>query len=228
MGIMHLLDNPVWSALAGPQAGFGEFTGAAARFRPDVAPFAALADPDDPQAWSDLAKLVGPGGLALLAGVGAVPDGWQVTRRTPGVQLVATGELRAEPDPEAVPLGPADAPEMLALVALTKPGPFRERTVELGGYLGIRDGGRLVAMAGERFRPAGYAEISAVCTDPAYRGRGLAGRLIRAVAAGILARGETPCLQAAEDNVGAIRLYRNLGFSYRRPIVFMGARPDAP
>jgi ribosomal protein S18 acetylase RimI-like enzyme len=228
MGIMHLLDNPVWSALSGPQAGFGEFTGAAARFRPDVAPFAALADPDDPQSWADLAKLIGPDGLALLAGVAAdaVPDGWQVTGRTPGVQLVATSELRAEPDPAEVPLGPADAAEMLALVELAKPGPFRERTVELGGYLGIRDGGRLVAMAGERFRPTGYAEISAVCTDPAYRGRGLAGRLVRAVAAGIVARGDTPCIQAAEANVGAIRLYQKLGFAYRRSIAFMATRPD--
>lgn len=226
MEFMHLLDNPAWSALSGPQAGFGEFAGAAARYLPDVAPFSALADPDDPQSWADLAKLVGPAGFALLAGVDAVPAGWQVTGRTPGVQLVATGELRAEPDPAAVPLGPADVPEMLDLVARTKPGPFRERTVELGGYLGIRDGGRLVAMAGERFHPPGWTEISAVCTDPAYRGRGLAGRLVRAVAAGISARGETPAIQAAEDNVGAIRLYRALGFAFRRSITFMGVRPD--
>ncbi len=219
-------DNFVWAALTGPQAPFAEFTGAAARFRPDVAPFAALADPADPQAWADLAKLVGPDGLAVLPGVTAVPAGWREIGRTPGVQLVGTAGLRPEPVPEAVPLGLADVPEMLDLVARTKPGPFEERTVELGGYLGIRDGGRLVAMAGERLRPPGRAEISAVCTDPAYRGRGLAGRLVRAVAAGISARGETPFIQAAEHNVGAIRLYGALGFAHHRNIVFLAARPD--
>ena len=37
-------------------------------------------------------------------------------------------------------------------------------------------------MAGERLRPAGWSEISGVCTDEAVRGQGLAGRLVRAVA----------------------------------------------
>ena len=51
-------------------------------------------------------------------------------------------------------------------------------------------------MAGERLRPPGWTEISAVCTDPAWRGHGLASRLTRAVAACIVARGETPFLHA--------------------------------
>ena len=47
-------------------------------------------------------------------------------------------------------LGENDVPEMLALAALTEPGPFRQRTIQFGGYVGMRDGGRLVAMAGRR------------------------------------------------------------------------------
>jgi hypothetical protein len=38
------LDNPAWAALTGPQAHFAEFNGQAVRYRPDVSPFAALAD----------------------------------------------------------------------------------------------------------------------------------------------------------------------------------------
>jgi len=109
---------------------------------------------------------------------------------------------------------------MLELVARTDPGPFRERTIELGTYLGIRHEGALVAMAGQRLSPPGWTEISAVCTDAAYRGRGLAARLVRAVAAEIHARGRTPFLHAAASNVNAIRLYEKLGFTTRRPIVF--------
>ena len=90
----------------------------------------------------------------------------------------------------------ADVPEILDLVARTQPGPFRPRTIELGTYLGFRHDGALVAMAGERLHPAGWTEISAVCTDPAYRGRGLATRLVSAVGAGIAERGDRVLLHA--------------------------------
>ena len=113
---------------------------------------------------------------------------------------------------------------MLELTERTKPGPFLPGTVELGGYLGIRRAGRLVAMAGERMRPPGFAEISAVCTDEAWRGHGFAARLTRAVAAGIAARGETPFLHAAADNANAIRLYKSLGFVHRRDVRFIAAK----
>ncbi len=86
----------------------------------------------------------------------------------------------------------------------------------MGTYLGIRHEGRLIAMAGERLRLPGWTEISAVCTDPEHRGRGLATRLVRAVAAGIRDRGDTPFLHAAAENTRAIRLYESIGFTLRR------------
>ena len=121
-------------------------------------------------------------------------------------------DLDPAPDPEAVALSSADVAEMVELTERTTPGPFLPRTVELGGYLGLRREGRLVAMAGERMRPPGFAEISAVCTDEGWRGHGFAARLTRAVAGDIAARGETPFLHAAADNVNTIRLYKALGF----------------
>jgi predicted GNAT family acetyltransferase len=115
-------------------------------------------------------------------------------------------------------LGPADAGEMLALVELTQPGPFRVRTVELGAYFGVFDSGELVAMAGERFRLPGFCEISAVCTRPDHRGRGLAAGLTARVAEGIQARGELPFLHHSADNDPARRVYEALGFEFRREI----------
>ena len=157
----------------------------------------------------------------------APPADWTFVERGPGVQLVGDA-VAAKPDAEAVPLGPADVPEILDLVARTKPGPFRARTVELGTYLGIRRGGALVAMAGERLRPPGWTEISAVCTDPAHRGQGLGTRLVHAVAAVIRERGETPFLHAAASNTDAIRLYESLGFRPRRTLDFCAVRlPDS-
>ncbi|MDG4757480.1 GNAT family N-acetyltransferase [Micromonospora sp. WMMD710] len=215
-----VLDNPAWTSLTGPHAHVAEVRGRAARYPSEVSPFHALADPTDPSAWADLAALVGPDASVLLpGGPDTAPPGWEMTGVIPGVQLVAAG-LRAEPDPEAVVLTRADVPEMLDLVRRTEPGPFLTRTIELGPYLGIRRDGSLVAMAGERMRPPGWAEISAVCTDPAYRGHGLATRLIRAVAAGVQARGETPFLHAATVNTSAIRLYEAMGFTLRRHLTF--------
>ena len=219
-----VLDNPAWSSLTGVHAHLAQRYGQAARYPGDVAPFHALADPADPRAWADLAHLVEPGTSVSVAGAGQVAHpGWAVEDTIAGVQLVDAG-LRAAPDPAAVPLGPADVPEILDLIERTRPGPFRQRTVQLGTYLGLRDGGRLIAMAGERLHPAGWTEISAVCTDAAFRGRGLASRLVRAVAAGIRDRGETPFLHTSAANTTAIRLYEALGFVVRRPVDFTGYR----
>lgn len=222
----HLLDNPVRSSLTGPHAHLAERVGNVLRYPVAVCPFVAL--PEEPQAadWREAAAMAGPGALVPLAGDQVPPDGWKVEMRLPGVQLVDHG-VAARPDAEVVRLHSGDVPEMLALVDRTKPGPFLPRTIELGTYLGIRRGGALVAMAGERLHPPGWTEISAVCTDEGFRGQGLATRLVLAIAAGIRGRGERPFLHTVADNVDAIRLYESLGFRLRRTITFLAARvPD--
>lgn len=222
------LDNPVWAALTGPHRAFAETApgGLAARYLPAANPFAALGDPADPAAWADLAALIGPDEPVWLTGLPTPPPDWTAVRVVPGVQLDGRG-VRTEAAPEAVRLGPEDVAEMTELVELTEPGPFLPRTIELGTYLGIRHGGRLVAMAGERMHPPGWTEISAVCTHPDHRGKGLAGRLVRAVAAEIRGRGETPFLHAAAENTNAVRLYESMGFTLRREPVFIGLRTPA-
>jgi ribosomal protein S18 acetylase RimI-like enzyme len=220
----HPLDNPAYSSLTGPHAHFAERRGNALRHPVDVSPFVALPEAPDAQDWADLAALAGPGTVVPLAGVAiAPPDGWDIVFRAEVVQLVDDG-VAAAADEEAVRLTPADVPQMLALVERTQPGPFLPRTIELGSYLGLRRNGELIAMAGERLQPPGWTEISAVCTDPAYRGLGLATRLVYAVAHGIRARGETPFLHAAADNTNAIRLYESIGFRLRRTATFQGVR----
>lgn len=213
-----VLDNPVWASLTGPHARFAQRHGRAIRYPAQIAPFFAIPPEPDPDVWADVAALAGPGAVVPIASTATRLPNWKIVERLPGVQLVDAGVAAAE-DPEAVRLTEADVPEMLTLVERTRPGPFRPRTIELGTYLGIRRGGALVAMAGERMRPPGWTEISAVCTDPAFRGQGLATRLVLAVAAGIKARGETPFMHAVASNVRAIRLYESLGFRIR-------ARPE--
>ncbi|WP_019629789.1 GNAT family N-acetyltransferase [Actinomadura atramentaria] len=219
----RVLDDPVRAALTGPHARFAERRGAVVRYQADVCPFYSLPADPGPADWADVAALAGPGGFVLLTAPAAPPDGWTTELDLPGVQLTDDG-IEGAADPEAVRLTAADVPEILDLVERTRPGPFLQRTVELGNYFGLREDGRLVAMAGERLRPPGWTEISAVCTDPGHRGRGLATRLIRTVVAGVRERGERPFLHAAADNTGAIALYEALGLTLRRRPTFYAVR----
>jgi predicted GNAT family acetyltransferase len=134
--------------------------------------------------------------------------------------MVADTEIAppAPPNPgaEVLALGAPDSAEMIALTALTKPGPFGSRTHELGTYLGIRSEENLVAMAGERLKVPGYTEVSAVCTHPDHQGKGYAGILMTEVMKRIRDRGETPFLHVRGDNVRAVEIYKKLGFHQRK------------
>ncbi len=224
---MSELENPVWWALAGPQRGLGTVTPLAARFHADVSPFAGFPTPPTEEHWRSLAGLLGVGGVAAVTGaeVGPPPTGWRLLRELPVVQMVCERVTRASGAADRSPmedppvaLGEGDVPDMLALAAEAQPGPFLPRTVEFGGYVGVRRQGRLVAMAGERMQPPGYVEISAVGTAPGWRGRGLAELLVRTVLSSVVDRGAVPFLHASSDNTGAIRLYERLGFSTRRAV----------
>ncbi|MDQ6698157.1 MAG: GNAT family N-acetyltransferase [Actinomycetota bacterium] len=212
---MSMLDNAVWHALQGPDQAFAQRIGGAQRFDPAVAPFAALPDVASPTDWGDLARLVGPRGIAVLFQREAViPAGWKLEVRFRGVQMIHRETQELDPI-ELVELGRQDVPEMLALVARTRPGPFSERTIELGRYVGVRRDGALVAMAGHRLRLPGFVEISAVCTDHGHRHQGLGAGLVRSLVAGIRAGGDVPMLHVLDSNVVAIRLYESLGFDVR-------------
>jgi ribosomal protein S18 acetylase RimI-like enzyme len=220
-----VLDNAAWNALEGRHARFAEGDDLVRRYQTDVAPFVAVRTWEDPRVWDSLTSVVGSGGQVSLSGdVPAFPAGWEELWRGEGVQLVETERLAPSPDPEAVLLGEADVPEMLALISRNRPGPFLPRTYELGRYIGIRRDGQLIAMAGERLKPDGWTEISAVATDDAHRRQGLASRLVLDVAFHIQERGDRALMHAAATNVGAIGTYERLGFALRTHTTFVGVR----
>jgi len=216
---LSVLDNPVWSALSTTHASFGEGGELAKRYPVDVAPFAATRD-QSPESYRSLARLLGPGGTAALplSIMPDVPVGWTIVRRIDSAQMVWNGSVPPPVKHGLEDLDISQVDEMLALVELTKPGPFFRRTPELGSYLGIHDSGQLVAMAGERLRPFGHTEISAVCTHPKYRDHGYASSLVSALIQKIMKRNEIPFLHVRTENDGAIRVYEKLGFKTRRVI----------
>ena len=182
-----------------------------------------------PQTLAAMAALAAPGEAVFVVQatpIPALPGMVEMLRRT-AVQMVHEGELPPGDAAEIVPLGEEDAEEMLALATLTEPGPFRSQTRAMGSFFGVRRRGRLAAMAGQRFRPPGYLELSGVCTHPDFRGAGLATRLSAFVTRTIIESGETPFLHAWKDNHGAIALYQRLGYRIARDMnVAVFQRPD--
>jgi predicted GNAT family acetyltransferase len=223
---MNPLDNPIWHALNTSHAHFAATCGLARRFPSEVSVLGGFAEPS-PDNYAFLASLLKPGervGL-FLPDPPEPPPGWTVVSTGPLAQMVYSRSRGSVPvnhacATEFVPLTKADVPEMLALTKLTKPGPFSGRTYEMGEYLGIRIGGVLVAMAGERLRLPDYTEISAVCTHPDHLGHGYATALVTTLMERICARGDEPILHVRSENTRAVALYEHLGFEQRKTLQY--------
>src|SRR4051794_33686108 len=210
----HPLDNLIWHALTTRQAELAVIGGAARQFPPDVAPFIAIERPTV-EAYEDLAGLVPEGSQSVLFTADRVkppPDILTPAFEIPLTQMIASDVRPPRGTLDVVDLGPEDVPDMIALVELTKPGPYKQRTIQLGRYIGIRREGRLVAMAGERLKMNGFTEISAVCTHPDWRRHGFASELVSLMVNHIRECGDTPILHTGSANTPAISVYRKLGF----------------
>lgn len=224
-GCATVLDNPSWHALAGAQREFGIVGERAARYRPDVSPIAAVAD-DSPAALRELATMVPAGGFVAVFAAGEITGElhtlWRLATVVSLSQWICPQPVATAPAATLVELGAADVDEMVKLAKATDPGPFEQETHRLGDYVGIREQGRLVAMAGERMCiEAGgraFREVSAVCTDAACEGRGYAQALVAEIARRQQAAGALPFLHVRTGSPAeaqATRVYAKLGFVKR-------------
>jgi ribosomal protein S18 acetylase RimI-like enzyme len=225
--LSHPLDNPVWSSLTTCHGDLARRTAHAARYHGEVAPFAAV-DAFDADAAHQLSTLLQPGETVLF--VGPSPqfgDIWRVEPLEHIAQMTCTDRLAVPDGPAVLALDESHVADVLELTARVYPNYFRPRTVDMGRYFGIYDGEKLAAITGERMRCDGYVELSAICTDPAYTGRGYAQRLVALLANDILDRGDLPFLHVSHGNTRAKALYEHLGFRWRADIALVSARRDA-
>ncbi len=215
------LDNPIWNSLLTEHSGLALSNHLARRYPAAIGPLSGIPRQSS-ENYEALRPLAGPGGVIVLfcTETPAPSTGWTLIRGGVLTQMVCD-EPRPAPlvlnrGEEFRPLTAANVPEMVALAELTEPGPFRDRTIELGAFFGIFESGRLVAMAGERVHLPHHVEVSAVCTHPDARGRGYARMLIAKVMDEIADRGKIPFLHSFANNYSAIRVYESLGFRQRR------------
>jgi ribosomal protein S18 acetylase RimI-like enzyme len=220
------LDNPIWSCLMTRHAHLALGEGGARRYPSVISPLTGLSGSGS-EVVAGLEALVDVGDDIGTFGhrTPALPANWETLKESRITQMIRVDNAPLpEGDVDVVRLDGNDVDEMLALVELTQPGPFRKRTLELGTYIGIREGGRLVAMAGERMWVGDCREASAICTHPDAWGRGHARALIGRVVNRMLRGGQTPFLHVYSTNTRAIDLYLALGFVRRAEFTLLHAR----
>jgi len=216
----HVLDNPIWESLTSRHRSLALRHGDVGRYPADVAPFLGV-PADGIEATVALESLVPPDDTVLLLDrTPREPEGWRLKKLAMLAQMICPARMTEVDGPEIIELTEAHRADVLALTALVYPHYFRPRTVELGRYFGIYQDGRLAAIIGERMGMDDWQEISAVCTNPDYNGRGYARRLLAWLSNDNLERGRTPFLHVSHENSRAKQLYVQSGYVHRRDIPF--------
>lgn len=227
MADTQLLDNPIWHSLCTGHSALAIGDGLARCYPADIGPLSGCADESE-EAYEALRPLAGHNGMLgiFLENPPRERAGWSLMRTGPLAQMIYD-ENAPRPHFASLPphltlrlLDQQDASAMVELAELTEPGPFRRRTITLGTFFGIFDSGSLLAMAGQRMRPAGFIEVSAVCTHPDARGHGYAQVLTSCVVDDILQQSAVPFLHVLAENHSAIRVYARCGFVHRRGLHF--------
>lgn len=218
---MDKLENPIWYALTTSQIHLSQGDDLARRFHPDFTSLGGLGEPSK-DGFESLAKLL-PEQSTKIGLISkeklSFPDYLICLHQAPVTQMICH-QLIDCGSKDFVELTSFDVDDMKMLVALTQPGPFANRTIEFGSFIGIRDGGQLVAMAGERMRIENMQEVSAVCTHPEFQGRGYARALVSEIARRIFQRGQIPFLHVRQDNIAGITSYKRVGFEESRTLNF--------
>jgi GNAT superfamily N-acetyltransferase len=211
--------DPIWNALHSSHSHLAETAGLAVKYPAAVAPFGAVAE-STAEAFCDLLSLLADGETTYVAGPKPPEvDGLEYGGVLPCFQMIYPAELPLfEAKSFAIEaLDCSYGAEMLALTDVAFPGLFRIRTCKMGRYYGIREGGQLVALIGERFVMDPIREISAVCCHPEHRGKGYAAALMRRVMEDHRREGSISVLHVVTTNP-AYELYKHLGFETLRTI----------
>lgn len=218
MSSIQILDNPVWNALHTTNQQLATGNEQAKYIKRDVGLFAGLRS-NSVEELVSLKTLLPAGGAVILFVPNeiTIPPTWKIKLKRDILQMIYNKKEVAIVDRNGIiSLNDRHIPAMLELTHMTNPGPFFQRTIDLGNYEGIFDGDKLIAMTGRRLQPDPFIEVSAVCTHPLYTGKGYGAKLVKSQVGSILNESKTPFLHLYPDNTAALKLYEKIGFTVRK------------
>lgn len=217
----HVLDNAVWNALNTGNSNLSKGDGHVKFFDKEVSPFVGMQEISNENFRTLLASCDETRRFNIFVDQEIIiPNDWKIIYKSKVLQMVCTQSIKKTSSlNNIVPLTQKNVAEMVALTQLTHPGPFEKETILFGHYEGIFADQQLAAMAGQRMFPEPYAEISAVCTHPDFRSKGLAIRLMQSQIQRMQSIAVIPFLHVLSENITAIKLYEKLDFERRKEFI---------
>jgi ribosomal protein S18 acetylase RimI-like enzyme len=213
------LDNPVWHSLSETHNQLAIDYNNIKFYNPDYCPFGGFARGEnilDPiKNYSSLAD-----SFFIVGEEPKLPDGLVIKKNLVCLQMITNERITIREKDTIIKLTDQHSQDLFELVNLVQPGYFRKNTFLLGEYFGIFKDDQLIAVTGERMKMDAITEVSAVVTHPDHTGKGYAKQLVAHTVNNILRQKKIACLHVTESNIGAIKLYEQLGFKLRRKISF--------
>ncbi|QXU40948.1 GNAT family N-acetyltransferase [Pedobacter sp. D749] len=225
----YVLDNPIYHALTSGHKHLAKGVETVKYYTEDVTAFAGLKN-NSQENLNTLYRISPAESLFVFFAKTPVeiPEQWKLLTHIDMYQFIFRGVKVPDTDgAELTDLDQEHVAEMIDLVELTKPGPFLSKTIELSNYTGIFVDGKLASMAGHRFFPSPYREVSAVCTHPDHLGKGYSFKILKEQIKRILLRNEIPFLHVRNDNEAAIKLYQKLDFEIRTDMIAYVIKKEA-
>src|SRR6476659_1617594 len=158
----HILDNPIYHALITNHRLFSDGSEEVRHYHREVASFAGMKNYSAADFEELYTQLPDEGVFIIFSpDVLEIPKPWKQVAQIEMFQFVYHYNFVPELKKDVIltDLDKQHVSEMMALVELTKPGPFLSRTIDLSNYTGVLENGRLAAMAGHRFHPGDYIEV---------------------------------------------------------------------
>lgn len=213
------LDNPAWFSLNESHEKFAEGAEAIKIYQAKICPFGGINGAYEAINFQNAAFLERER-FFIIGKKPQLPPELVIEKELICLQMLCQTPIHWVPQETILQLKDQHMDELHRLVNLVQPGYFKEGTSKMGNYYGIFKAEKLVAVTGERMKMHQFTEISAVITHPEHTRKGYAKQLVAHVVNQNIAVQNIPYLHVVESNLGAIGLYKKLGFETRRKISF--------